>query len=217
MTLPKRKTVDSSAGAASLLMGSWREPLRLTLNVSTRKKASLPVGVSHVVFQKWRNLDQKPSLSCMSDFCYALGISPLQLLTNDLVALKGALKDGKIHSQPLPKRKHYVRVERERAFELIQAVLNGREAILSVRGIERRLGYNQGALVYHFPQECALVTAQYRAHCTQMSNLRVKEMCDEVRQATLALNMHGIYPSLHRVATLLSRPSMMRTEEAKAI
>ena len=25
-----------------MLMGSWREPLRLTLNVSTRKKASLP-------------------------------------------------------------------------------------------------------------------------------------------------------------------------------
>jgi len=30
-------------GAASVLMGKWSEPLRLTLNVSTRKKASLPV------------------------------------------------------------------------------------------------------------------------------------------------------------------------------
>lgn len=153
----------------------------------------------------------------MVDFCYALDISPLQLLTNDLVAFKEAFKAGDIHRQSLSKRKYYVRVERKRAFELIQAVLDGREAIPSVRGIERRLGYNPGSLVYHFPRECALVTAQYRAYCTQRSNLRVKEMCEEVRQATLALYIHGITPSLRRVVARLSRPSMMRTEEARAI
>src|SRR5260221_1683414 len=42
--IAKQKTVESSAGAASVLMGSWRQPLRLTLHVSTRKKASLPVN-----------------------------------------------------------------------------------------------------------------------------------------------------------------------------
>src|SRR5260221_3266883 len=36
--IAKQKTVDSSAGAASVLMDSRREPLCLTLNVSTRKK-----------------------------------------------------------------------------------------------------------------------------------------------------------------------------------
>jgi hypothetical protein len=40
--IAKQKTIDSSAGAASVLMGSLRQPLRLTLHVSTRKKASLP-------------------------------------------------------------------------------------------------------------------------------------------------------------------------------
>src|SRR6266516_7840739 len=38
----KQKSVDSSTGAASVLKGGWREPLCLTLHVSTRKKASLP-------------------------------------------------------------------------------------------------------------------------------------------------------------------------------
>src|SRR5712691_9974506 len=42
--IAKQKTVDSSAEGASVLMGSWREPLRLTLHVSTRKRASLPSG-----------------------------------------------------------------------------------------------------------------------------------------------------------------------------
>jgi hypothetical protein len=48
--IAKQKSVDSSAGAASLLMGSWRESLRLTLHVSTRKKASLPESPYYVPF-----------------------------------------------------------------------------------------------------------------------------------------------------------------------
>ena len=45
--IAKQKRVDSSAGGASVLMGSWREPLRLTLNVSKRKKLhSLLVDVA---------------------------------------------------------------------------------------------------------------------------------------------------------------------------
>jgi len=35
----KQKMVGSSAGADSVVMGGWRQPLRLTLYVSTRKKA----------------------------------------------------------------------------------------------------------------------------------------------------------------------------------
>jgi len=36
--IAKQKSVESRAGAASLLIGRWREPLRLTLHVSMRKK-----------------------------------------------------------------------------------------------------------------------------------------------------------------------------------
>jgi len=36
--MAQQKTVDSGAGAASVLMGNWREPPRFTLNVSRRKK-----------------------------------------------------------------------------------------------------------------------------------------------------------------------------------
>jgi hypothetical protein len=42
----RQKMVNSSGGAASLLIGNWREPLRLTLDASTPKKASLPAGLA---------------------------------------------------------------------------------------------------------------------------------------------------------------------------
>jgi len=40
----RKKTVVGSGGATSLLIGNWREPLRLTLDKSTFKKLhSLPI------------------------------------------------------------------------------------------------------------------------------------------------------------------------------
>jgi hypothetical protein len=45
----KQKSVDSSTEAASVLKGGWSEPLPLTLHVSTRKKASLPVPLDVVL------------------------------------------------------------------------------------------------------------------------------------------------------------------------
>ena len=38
----RKKTVRGSGGVASLLISNWREPLRLTLDTSNVKKASLP-------------------------------------------------------------------------------------------------------------------------------------------------------------------------------
>src|SRR5215469_155931 len=87
---------------------------------------------------------------------------------------------------------------------------------LALEPLPRLIPHRKLVLAYHFPEECALVTAQYRAYCTHRSNLRVKEMCEEVRQATLALYSQEITPSLRRVAARLSCPSMMRTKEAKA-
>ena len=46
----RKKTVGDSGGAASVLMGSWHEALRLTLDTSTLKKASLPAKPSLVPF-----------------------------------------------------------------------------------------------------------------------------------------------------------------------
>jgi hypothetical protein len=174
------------------------------------------VGISYVVFQRWKKCISKPSFRSMLVFCRALNITPLRLLIDEFVSIEeSVIGEGSTH-ESLTKPKLYERVDRKRAFELIQAVLVGREDFLSVRGIGRRLEYNPVSIVYHFPQECARVTAQYRAYCTQRSDKRIKEMCEEVRQVTLALHREGVIPSLRKVSVRLSHPSMLRTKEAKA-
>jgi hypothetical protein len=52
----RKKTVGGSRGGASLSIGSLREPLRLTLDISTLKKASLPVPQGVKLFEQLAQL-----------------------------------------------------------------------------------------------------------------------------------------------------------------
>lgn len=84
---------------------------------------------------------------------------------------------------------------------------------MGVRQLERRLGLGARTLIYHFPQECALITTRYQAYRAEQARQRMEQGCGEVRQATLTLYTEGINPSAQYVASKLSDPGMMRTPE----
>lgn len=179
---------------------------------SSRRLASL-VGISKQLLSSWQNGKQTPSLERMLEFCYVLDISPLLLITDNKEALKEALNTGEIHR--LPRQKHFSPqpVNREQASALIQAVLDGREAPMGVRQLERRLGLGARTLIYHFPQECALVTTHFQAYRAEQARMRMEQGCSEVRQATLMLYSEGINPSAKHVTKKLSDSGVMRTPE----
>ena len=83
------------------------------------------------------------------------------------------------------------------------------------RSLERRLGLGRNSIVYHYPEEAALVSAQYRAYCREKRRQRIEDLCDEVRVATCSLYTQGIFPSLHRVAALLSDPNRIFEPEVR--
>jgi transcriptional regulator with XRE-family HTH domain len=181
--------------------------------VGSSKQLASRVGISKQLLSSWQNGNQTPSLERMLEFCYVLDISPLLLITDNKEALKEALNTGEIHR--LPRQKHFSPqpVNRELASALIQAVLDGREAPMGVRQLERRLGLGARTLIYHFPQECALVTTQYQAYRAEQARLRIEQGCSEVRQATLMLYSEGINPSAKHVTRKLSDSGVMRKPE----
>src|SRR6266702_2295802 len=181
---------------------------------SSKQLASL-VGISKQLLSSWQNCKQTPSFKRMLELCYVLDISPLLLMTGNQEALKETLHAREIHRHPRPKHLPPHQVNRERALALIQAVLDGREVPMGVRQLERRLGLGARTLIYHFPQECALVTAQYQAYRSEQARKRREEGCNEIRLETLKLHMEGTNPSANQVASKLSDPSMMRTREGQ--
>jgi len=182
---------------------------------SAKQLASL-AGISKQLLWSWQNRRQVPSFERMLELCYALDISPLLLMTNKLEALNEALQGRETHRQLRSKQLPPHPVNREQALALIQAVLDGRETPLGVRQLERRLGLGARTLIYHFPQECAMITNLYQAYRAEQARKRREAGCNQVRLETLKLHGEGTNPSANQVASKLSDPGVMRTREGLA-
>ena len=138
---------------------------------SARQLASL-AGISIQLLWSWQYRRQVPSFERMLELCYALDISPLLLMANNLEALNEALQARETHRQSSSKQLPPHPVNREQALALIQAVLDGRETPMGVRQLERGLGLGAKTLIYHFPQECALISTLYQAYRAERARKR---------------------------------------------
>jgi transcriptional regulator with XRE-family HTH domain len=172
-------------------------------------------GLARGQFACWLNRSLTPILESILEFCYVCNVTPLQILKGDLAPLRRIVAEGKPCRPPRARRPFHL-VDRRRCQELIQAVLDGREAPLGPAQIAKRLGYHSSALRYHFLRECALLSQQIKEHRRQRKKQRLAQVQEEVRQATLALHAQRIYPSQNKVADLLSDPNFLFQPEAKA-
>jgi hypothetical protein len=177
-------------------------------------------GFSRDVFYLWvgrrnRSYSHHPSLETILEFCYACDVTPLQVMENADALLQAVRSETPLR-QRRPHRFTRSRVDRERCLELIQAVLNGQEEPLGASQVARRLGYDTRQLVYHFPLECELLTQRAQEHRKQRKEKREARVCEEVRQAVMALHEQGLFPTHGKVRALLSDPNNIRIPKAIA-
>ena len=178
-------------------------------------------GFSRDVFSLWvgrknRSYAHSPSLETIFEFCYACDVTPLQVMETADTLLQ-IVRDETQLRQRRPHRFTRSRVDRERCLELIQAVLDGQEEPLGASQVARRLGYEARQLVYHFPQECELLTQRAQVYRRQRRAKREAQVCEEVRQVVIALHEQGIFPTHRKVRTLLSDPNLIRMPMASAV
>ncbi len=172
--------------------------------------------ISHPVLSRWLNRTRAPSLEVMLQCCYVLGVSPLQLMTDDPVLLRAVWEARVPRGKPLTRRSISTPVDTERALAFIQAVLDGREPVLAVHQIEQHLSLGSHVLQKKFPQECAMLVVKYRAYCNERARQPIARTCTAVRQATLTVSEQGVTPTWKRVTAQLADPGMMRTPEGRA-
>lgn len=177
-------------------------------------------GFSRDVFYLWlgrkqTRYSQMPSLETILEFCYVCNVTPLQVMSSP-DGLLCAIWDETIPRYRRPQRFTRSRVNRESAQELLQSVLDGREKLTSVKQLAQRLGHHQSLLWRYFPQECALIAQRNEEYEQQRRKERETQVCEEVRQAVLTLHAQNIFPSHHRVRSLLSDPNLLRMPEASA-
>jgi transcriptional regulator with XRE-family HTH domain len=172
-------------------------------------------GLARGQLAVWLRRSKTPTLQSILEFCYVCNVTPLQILLGDFAPLGKIVAEGKSYRAPRARRPKRP-FDHEQCLKRIQAILDGREPPLGYAQLARELGYSSQVLLYHFPQECALLSQQIKAHRRQLKEQRITRVQEEVRQATLAIHRQGIYPSQNKVADLLSDPNVLFQPEAKA-
>jgi transcriptional regulator with XRE-family HTH domain len=210
---------DLSIVSESSKLPQW-ESIRFGLDICRKtiggsKQLAHMLNVPEVSLSRWVNAKNMPSLESLLKLCYVLDLSPLQLMTSDPSNLEEAMKTKMNYRPPRNRNPSPLPKKQEHTLELIQAVLDGREVPHSIRQIERRLGLGRNIVVYHYPEEAALVAAQYQAYCREKERQRIDHTRDEVRAATFSLYAQGIFPSRSRVFNMLSDPNRVFEPEAR--
>lgn len=206
--------------SASTEMFAWEQiPLGLMACVSScqsENQLARILGVDSSELYSWRAGKRMISFKSLLDLCYVLDVPPVQILQNNAAYLKATLQPRR-KRPPRPSRTYrsYSSEDRERPLAYLKAVLENREPPLAVKQIADHLGICGRLLPRWFPQECRLVTMNYRAHLNQKAEQRRERIYSEVQEATMKLHAQGIYPSKSLVAKSIGYPSVFRIPKAK--
>jgi DNA-binding phage protein len=173
-------------------------------------------GIKRGVLYRWMDGSDQPSFESMLYLCYICGVTPLEVMENHLAPLKQVLQSETAYHAPRSPRSLRKPINQERCRAHIQQVLDGREELLGVTQIAKRLGCSAMILFRHFPDECEVITRRMQQYRTQRKAQRIAQGCEEVRQAIMTLHAQGIYPAHRRVSALLSQPSSIRQPEVSA-
>ncbi len=172
--------------------------------------------VSRRTIRDWKKGEQIPQLVSLLQFCYLCNISPIRLLTEDLLAagIFGTRRDLSTESRYKAKKRYRVfDAERmRRALEAQLQIVEYPPPPMSV--VAKRLGYDQSFLYKYFPDLCSSISAKHEKYRTSKREERKRQLVLEVRQATLRVHSQGMYPSQLRVRNSLTKPGSMRIPDA---
>ena len=213
-TIEELRTVSSASEAISWERISINLAACLEVRGETARFSRL-MGVSKKRIYKWQHFEKNPSFQKVLEICYAIDISPLQLM-GDPADMRNAIQAISDRPRRQPVHHRLQVVNREEIREYLQAVLDGRKPNRTMRQIERELGVGFGTIRRIFPLESSLVAKLYKAQRAQAWRQHIASLCAEVRRVTLDLHIQGIYPSQKHVRALLSRRGNMRNPEVRA-
>ena len=155
-------------------------------------------------------------IELFSRLCYALGTTPLKLLTDETLEIDSdhiaLLPPSHLPIQRKSFRRKVNRPELERQ---LKAAIQSTEPALPLTKVAKKLLRHHVCLKKWFPDLCAQISKKYREYLRQRKAERTQKLCNEVYEITCRLADEGIYPSARRVESLLETRSDFRSPAAR--
>ena len=103
------------------------------------------------------------------------------------------------------------------ARNLLERILQeNKDSPPSLEEIAEKHGYHTQTLNKYAPDLCREVSSRYLAYRKKAREMKIKQVCDEVRDITVKLYSQGIYPNTGQVHKLLTNPGYFREGEVVA-
>ncbi len=170
-------------------------------------------GMNRQVLYRWKEATYTPSPEAIFKLYYVFGVTPLQIMNNQIAKLREVLvSDTAVHVPQF--RRHHRRIDQEHCQAYLETVLDGSERPQCFRQIAHSLGCAEHQLYYHFPKECAMIASLMREYRKIRQQERLNQVHEQVRQAMMTLHTQGVYPSQRQLRPLFPG-GLMRLQEAK--
>jgi hypothetical protein len=173
-------------------------------------------NIPYSMLWSWSHGVQVPSLKRLLEFGYVLDVTPLQLLVSTKERLREWIAMRETSRKAHPRPSAYSPIDWERIGRFLQSILADQDCTSGACSVARQLGISARSLRLKFPEECAILTAQYQQARSRQTELRLAHLCLEVQQATMTLHEQGIKPTQQRVQALLSDPHILRLPACRA-
>ena len=177
-------------------------------------KLAQKLHLSRRTLKAWLEDKQVPQIESLIRVCYFCGVPLYDLLTAEPAKIN--LKTLTSHSLPnllSPtkgcRNRTVMDVEYIRG-KMVEVLESNEEPPPSMRQVAKRLNYSPRELREHFPDLNHAICdrrREYRRVCCEQKQLKFKS---EIRQAILEIRAQGLYPSVPKIALLLSKPGIMR-------
>jgi DNA-binding XRE family transcriptional regulator len=168
----------------------------------------------------WHKGQVLPSLDILLKICDCLEISVMDFLIQDIAVIA----QGRMRMRNLPQiqplgtpRKLPRALDSYTIQQALEAVLESDDyPPPSMTKVAQHLGYDVRFLREHFSDLCHAISAQYLKEKKACYNIRIEQLCLEVREVALKLNAQGVYPSNTRVSSYLKQPGCIRNKDVRA-
>lgn len=172
------------------------------------------IGTGKENFHRWVN-DQDPHLETLFKFCYRCEVTPWQVMNGKLDPLERIICQGVSCPSPLPPR-FTRRLDREHCRAQLHAALGESSAPPSLHQVGQRLDVHTSLLMYHFPEECALIVQRHALYRNQRKDQRLVTLREDVRQAVFSLHARGEYPLRYKLSAFFPNGAMRQREATDA-
>ncbi|MDP9201986.1 MAG: TniQ family protein [Gemmatimonadota bacterium] len=170
------------------------------------------LGLDRVRLLQWHNGSHLPSLEMLVWLCHHLGTTPLRFLTDAALVVAPVVPIHSGWSEP-PRRpttppRPFDVADTRRALEAVLAVAE--QPPPSLAQVAQRLGRPATSLQHRLPELCRAISVRRLEYVQARRQRWRQQLCDEIHQAAAHVDAAGFYPSMSRVAALISKPAYLK-------